>query len=408
MLTLILVLMLLKGLFSYKKTIGKQGIAIVVTSLFVNSFLILIYRLELTSLNLLTYFSDAELYYNQGKELLNYGVKSTSDFLGYKFIVFLTLKFGLFKTPFELNIVNLLFFYNSIIYLIEFARKITFSSLTREQTNFALFFILFNPLIVYSLFRNLKDSYFLFIIALLIKANTNHNLKSYIKITINALATPYLISIRPWSFIVPFGIYIFDIYSRKQKSHKNFNYLIVLFFVATTTIVIFWYLKGDYINMWINHLESNDVAGIEEKVGFSLTDKLLGPFRLLLGPGPYRPLFPEKYFLYYLKCGNVMIEFGILLWYLFISTLIANFKGFDKEKFKLLSPIVFVISCYLIIYAFAYSGAVEIRFRGQLFPLMIVLLTFSLSKNIKWTPSRTILTISIFVAITMFSTFISL
>jgi len=350
------------------------------------------------------YFSDAQAYYNEGLYLIHFGIHNYIDLLGYKFIVYLTLKYGLLKSPAELNIVNLLLFYNAILFILRYV--ISKVDGKHFQINLLLFLILFNPLITFSLFRNMKDATFFFFVGYLLWINSNKDFSNGFKIVVNILLTLYLPSIRPWAFILPFSLFYIE-FLLKRNIKLNFSNILIIGMVSFLLVAVVWHFKGNYILMWIKYLNYSDPGGAAKTVGLGLIDRLMGPLRLLLGPGPYRPLFASTYYKYHIPIGDFLTEVGIVFWYVFLSVFTVKFLSISKIKLKQISSLLFILSCYLIIYAFAYSGAVDIRFRGLIFPLLIFLFVFARNSRLNINKSYVFVTYIVFFFISTVSIIIS-
>lgn len=404
MILILVILILIWNIHTLKGNFNRKAYFFLIFSILLNTLYILIYRYELTILNREVYFSDAQAYYDKGLYLIHFGIHQPIDLLGYKFIVYLILKYGLLKSPAELNIVNLLLFYNAILFILRYV--ISKVDVNHFKINLLLFLILFNPLITFSLFRNLKDATFFFFVGYLLWINSNKNFSNEFKIVVNIILTLYLPSIRPWAFILPFSLFSIE-FLLKRDIKLKFSNILIIGMVSFLLVAVVWYFKGNYILLWINYLNYSDPGGAAKTVGLGLTNRLMGPFRLLLGPGPYRPLFASIYYKYHIPIGDFLSEVGIVFWYMFLSVFTVKVLSVSKIRLKQMSALLFVLSCYLIIYAFAYSGAVEIRFRGQIFPLVIFLFVFARNTRLKNNTFNVFVTYIVFLLISMVSILIS-
>lgn len=154
--------LLKKRLFNYK---------LLIFTLFIQLLILICYRIELTTLGREVYYSDAYNYWEQTKLLLadinNYSLidKITGGQTFYVLFCYLIQKTSLFQSPILLNLSNLLLLNNTIFIFAYLLDKINIRASTIK---FYLFFLLNNPLIIYSLIRNMKDALILFLTVLLV------------------------------------------------------------------------------------------------------------------------------------------------------------------------------------------------------------------------------------------------
>lgn len=341
--------------------------------------LLFIYRLELKFLwGREVYWSDAEYYWNATLELLKYG-KVTAHNILYVYYGWLLQITSPFVGVIWNNISNVLLLNLSFLLAVETSRNLKnhyrFSRIRNDTAllPFSLYFLtIVNPLVVYSLMRNLKDSLFLFLVSFsvfLIKQIAK--IKSLLWLTLavalyNVLLIPLLTNIRPWGFAIPV-VNMISLLISKESMTRGRKFAISLGFLALSVFVFFQFIQR--IQGWISRrdllLELG--AGLENK---GVLPTVLGVFRLLIGPGPIRSLFGSDFFQFYTYLGNFSSLLGsTIFWFIFpyfltryipqITRLLRNGSAFFLNLVAILS-----------IYAYFYGGSAELRFRGVIYSLI--------------------------------------
>lgn len=370
---IIIILQLILIFYLLKKYITNDDLYYKVKKLFIwglsfQVLLLFIYRFNLYWLGRNVYFSDAETYWSITKTLLSGG---TVD--AYNKTYFITCYFIQKLSPFIWvgwnNIFNILCVDLSIILI----TVIMYKNDKQKQISYFLYFTLFNPLIYYSLMRNLKDAMFIFMVFTLgyfLEKTTSSKKHVLLFSALTLLSMPIFYNIRPWAFIIPvlaLLVLIIDNYEEWKKYKKY------LFIAGITIFIIGMLLFGKMVivtlQVWIPVVMTNFLSR-------SFSQTILGFGKFFIGPGFYRALFGAEFFEHYTITGNIMTAIGSLLWYFQLSLMICMLKKPIKNIKK--SPtivkylILFLIS-FVGIYVMQYGGSVEIRMRGVLY-----LTTFSL------------------------------
>lgn len=337
--------------------------------------LLIIYRFNLFNLNRIVYYSDAETYWYNTLELIKYGKSEGYNSL-YYYLCFILQKTSPFIWVGWNNIFN--------ITCINFSVVLTICTFNNKnivnKIKYLIIAVMFNPFIIYSLFRNLKDALFMlmvFITAYLLnyaleKGSRVFNVLLYF---IFILLTYLFLLIRPWGFIIPIiGIIYFTICLIKKTKINIKNILkknIALLFLAILIfIVAFVFLFQDIfatIKVWFPTV-------YHELSSRNIFVTLIGFFKFLFAPGPIRALLGSRYFVHYTDSGNIMCFLGQIMWWVSIIIITANViisiqqKKVEIKKSTILSKFIFVIMLvYLCIYVIQYGGVAELRLRAVMY-----------------------------------------
>lgn len=392
---IILLIMLILIFQILNNNISKDDIKdirkIFIIALFFQLILFFIYQFDLAMVGRDVYYSDAEYYWEATKTILNGGQSLSYNRLYYTFCAIIQL-----LSPFVWVGWNNLF---NILCVDMCAALATTIIYKKNKTNvmYFLYFVLFNPLIYYSLMRNLKDAMFILLVFSLgyLLNKTIENKKNYwIFIIIDVLTIPLFYNIRPWAFIISlFPILILMFNQRKQI----LKYKIPIFFIALFLIsfVLLFFGKTIILNIqiWAPIVWNSFITR-------GIMSNLLGLGKLFIGPGFIRALFGHEYFEHYLILGNYMTAFGSLLWLATISFLLVMIKEPIKKIIKSSSftkyLILFFIS-YVLIYTMQYGGSSEIRIRGVLY--LTVYSLFFTTFEYKMTEKKTLISLILFMGI---------
>lgn len=167
--------------------------------------------------------------------------------------------------------------------------------------------------------------------------------------------------VRPWGFIVPVTMVFITLMHQQRFSFKHI--LTVFFMVPIGLYILFFSRYSSNIISWYPII-------IKMALARGIFSSILGPFNMLIGPGPVRPMFGHLYFWFYTISGNVATSIGALVWWF---TLPFYFAIIQYKKLKEISLLQKYIGSFLIIfvviYSLAYGGSVELRFRGILYIL---------------------------------------
>ena len=347
-------------LFWFKK-VFKKDFSLLIFPLIVGFIIIISYRLELLWINRLVYFSDAQYYYDLSLQ---------DDFTFFSYVSFLKLinYLHFFNYPVEINITNFLLFLIScttLFRIIQFNHEKTSHTLKKR----VVFLIMCNPFLIISLSRNMKDSFFLFLITFFIYAFQNFKKKYIFQFFLCVIFSLIFKQVRPWAILFPFLLFVFNLLIINPKFIKN---TIIIFLLIAISSFSLSYIQSyvDYVSIWFEIAKD----GIHEgEFNLSLSERLKGPLKLLVSPGIPRLLFPEIYFKYSMGTVNLFLLIGILINYIILSNI--QIKKILLEFFQNFNLfLLFIVP--LFIYSFAYSGSVEYRIKATiLIPLFFVIIT---------------------------------
>lgn len=358
--------------------------------------LLFIYRFNLYWLGREVYFSDAEAYWESTKILLSGGVTDA-----YNRTYYITCYWIQKLSPFIWVGWNNLFNILCVDLCIVFITIIMYQTNKTNQIAYFLYFTLFNPLIYYSLMRNLKDALFIFMVFLLgyflnQVVKTKRHVWIFTFLTIFSMTLFY--NIRPWAFIIPILALIVLIVSFYQDWK---NYRVSLGILTIILIGIGAFLFGKTIvatlQVWVPIVMQNFLSR-------GIFQTILGIGRLFIGPGFYRSLFGTEFFEYYTMTGNLMIATGTLMWYFLLPLMICMIKKPIKNIKK--SPVItkfliLFLICFIGIYVMQYGGSAEIRMRGVLY--LTIFSLFFTTFDYQMTKKNTLIAMLLFLLIFIIS-----
>ncbi|GEM_PF-2122126 len=362
----IVLLVLLRKQMNIHKT------SILFFTFLIQFILLFVYRVELKFLwNRDVYWSDAEYYWENTLRLLN-GIPTIFYNSTYVYYSYLIQKTSPFYSPLWNNISNLFLINLSFFLGIEITKPIE----RKKKLPIILYLTsVANPLVIYSLIRNLKDSLFLFIVILSIYILVKIQ---HINVSIRYMILPLyfytflflLNNIRPWGFMVVFSnIIIFLLLMNPGKFSKIISFIVLLG-------IIFGLFQAQKflgtIQIWLMNRENLIEYGIgSDTSNFGLLTLFIGFFRMLMGPGPIRSIFGTNYFMYYTYTGLVASFIGSLIWWFLFPVLlgkvVSKLKDIFQNNFLYVTVVLLMI---LLIYTYFYGGSTELRFRGILYILI--------------------------------------
>lgn len=324
--------------------------------------LLICYRLELSTVwQREVYWSDAETYWEAIQYMLYTGEVPEVFNPGFVIACYLVLRsFGLYH-PVLINIFNLLLLDISVFLL---AHLMLSKDVRSGNIRLFLTLTLLNPLISYSLLRELKDALFLFLSILCLLFVEQWVIRSIRGMLFGLLvlgAMSILIrSIRPWGFVIPWIFLLSAFIARLGLRPRS-----ILPFITLLAISISFTEAGfkQDIEVWGNY-------GLRTSSTYEISEMLLGPAKLIAGPGPVRSLLGSQYFMFWTTTGNVAGFLGGMLWWLALPLLIIAFFKASKEKIMAFLPLLAFTAVFIVNYAIAYAGSVDLRFRGTLYPLI--------------------------------------
>lgn len=276
--------------FLYKnidnKEVRKKVIIVFAVAVLFQAILLLIYRLDLKSLNRDVYYSDAGNYWQATLDVLN-GKGSNA----YNEVYYITCSVIQKLSPFVWvgwnNIFNLLCVDLSIalcaVSIYKFLSKKNDKN-RRVQTIIFCCINLFNPLICYSLMRNLKDALFFLLVVIighgLQYLLENKSIKNSIIYMIKlAICSMLLMGIRPWGILAAFiPIAILIIQKNKENYEKNAIKILAILLVITGIVL------GERIwstfKLWVPIV-------LESAISRGIFSNIKGVATLVLGPRTY-------------------------------------------------------------------------------------------------------------------------
>lgn len=368
--------------------------------------LLLLYRLDLLSLNRNVYYSDAETYWKNTLELINYGQSAGYNALYYKICYYLQMSSPFIWVGWN-NLLNITCINFSIVFIVYSLTNFEINNENDDELykkiKLLLILTMFNPFIIYSLMRNLKDAlfmaYVLFIAFILNRAISKNNIVfSLITYLFFSISIYTMIQLRPWGFIIPLiaiiylTIYLLINLINKIKKEFEINRVkIILFLILTLVALIFvsFILCFKVFPHVIATLRVWIPSVMDSLMQRNLISMLLGFFKFIVAPGPLRSLFGNKYFIHYTNSGNIMCCIGQIMWWFSIIIILSNViisikdkkTNFDIKKHfcNFISIITFI---YIVIYVIQYGGTAEIRLRAvmYIFVFSIFFSNFSFNK----------------------------
>lgn len=331
--------------------------------------LLIAYRLELSFLwHRTVYWSDAEYYWTQTLDLLN-GVPISAYNLTYVYYSYLVQLTSPFRTPLLNNISNVLLMNLSFFLGIEIVKQ--------NNHKLRLPWIIYmtsigNPLVTYSLMRNLKDSLFLFLtVSSIYTIIQLLRMRPFLRYLILPLWTYLFLmllnNIRPWGFLIVLSNVALLLLMERRRIYKLTNLLILL------ALLFGLFQAGRYVDITKAWLAQREIL-IEYGTGHSQLNPLtvpLGIFRIIMGPGPIRSLFGHEYFLYYTYVGLIASFIGSILWWFLFPALLGKVLSSPGKLIR--GNVVYLSSIlllFILIYSYFYGGSTELRFRGTLYILI--------------------------------------
>lgn len=372
---MLILLVELAAIFWMAKVLKSKGLRGIhnwlVLALGVQFLLVTIYRLELWTLGREVYYSDAEIYWNTTLALLK-GADVTTWNMGYVYYCYLIQKTSPFVWAGFINLSNVLLIDLTGLSL---AYVMIENKVPSRNVETFLAIGLLNPLVIYSLARNLKDVLFLFYVSLIILCFhflTRHNTRR-ILLSIALIVLTILVSeVRPWGFLVSLSLFGF-LYLRWLS--KGFRQRPILFYLLSVGIAVLAAILVIFLK-YLGYMATLEVwvpIVIESASSQGLLNLLLAPTRILTGPGPFRAIQGAKYFWFYTVSGNFFAAIGALLWWFHLGSFGARLitSRLNKNTVSVLLAITWGL--FVIIYSLQYGGSLELRFRGVIYVLTAAL-----------------------------------
>lgn len=333
----------------------KLGSRLIIAILF-QFVIVLIYRLNLDAIGREVYYSDAEVYWKESLILLNKG-KLIGNQVGYAYFSAIIQFFSPFKSVVWNNISNV--FLIDLAVLLS-AYTMSLYDVNKENIKAFVNICIFNPLVIYSLGRNLKDALFIFLaVAIVFAYIMLEQKKNVIYVAIIIGLCIVISSVRPWGFlIVP--MLIIEKLLTTPKNRRLRSLCLVVVIVVSFLIVLRLAGLWKHVELWMPIV-------FEKANSISPISLMLAPVKILTGPGPYRSLFGGEYFLFTTLSGNIFSAIGSVMWWWCLSTFIINFRKLKLKNSRY--PFLIIALFFIVVYSMQYGGSLELRFRGVIYIL---------------------------------------
>jgi len=371
------------------KSLRKDLIGVTLFVLFFSliSLLLLTFELKLYGIENADYGSDANYYWKAFLHVLD-GI-SPDNYLAPNYVRWgvLVLFLSVDKSIIWVKLANILLYsLSSNLLMIILYTRMPF--IFKKSTNILFSIFTLNGIIIWTVIRNLKETFFLFILILeiyMLNILLVKYIGKYIKIILIILLIYFyfilLNGLRPMggilSLFVFLGVYLsvnkqLDLYSKKGYI-KN---LIIVFII----LIIFYliYSKFDIIMSFQKLFLEGDTWALEISEKFSLLSYPIYIQRFLLGPGPFRSLMQLLYknvFLVSTKTGDILIFVGSFVWW--IELLFVFYKLLRSisllRNCKYFYDFLILCSIFTIAYSFISGGTGDTRLRSMIYFLSIPL-----------------------------------
>ena len=356
-------------LFFLNKKVKSKGLnysKLLFFALALQFLLLFVYRVELLLNDRIVYYSDAEVYWENTLTLLE-GKPLIGTQTGYAWYCFMIQITSPIKLVILNNISNMLLV-DITIYIV--AILLQNQNKSSEIVKKFITICIYNPLIIYSLFRNLKDSLFLFLTVLIIYLYVKISQKfKLLYASLIGLLVVYITMVRPWGFIILPLLLIDILFNRK---HKLRNALFLGVIGAGFIAIVFYFGFNKIIDVWVpivfEHAESQSFLSL-----------LSAPLRILTGPGPYRSFLGHEYFQFFTYTGNVCCAIGCALWWWELVCIAFNAIKYRFKGVSINFGIVWLF--FLFVYSLQYGGSLEIRFRGIIYILTMAMFLSGFQKG---------------------------
>lgn len=362
-----------------------------VIALLIQLLFFILYRLELYSIGREVYYSDAEIYWKHTLSYLSGNIYYAYND-AYIWICYIIQKTSPFIWVGWNNIYNILIVDLSIILCANIIYRENEKQLLnkkkgskcdiKEHTNLKQFlnWTVFNPLITYSLMRNLKDATYLFLICIiiyvfyLIQYSQRRRIGWISYFIFLFFMTIVLYRIRPWAFVTSL-IAIWCVLDTLKI--RGFTKIVVVI-VILLSINILMLNNAQFSRIYSStKLWVPIVFDSYQKQSFM--DKILSLPRLFVGPGPFRSILGKQYFMFYTNIGNFMSFVGSIIWWIQFVFMISQVLEGNIKNLTVFAKYMFLnLLFYILIYSMAYRGSTELRFRGVLY-ILVSALFFSIS-----------------------------
>lgn len=352
---------------------------------------LLIFQAELWSNNIWNndYGSDARYYWNAMVSVYLQEQKYT-DFLAPLYVGWgsLILKTSVFPSILWVKLSNILLYSLSanMLYII-ISNRLDRLHVSLRSMLLIMFLLLTNGIIVWTVIRNLKETFFtfvcifyLFTLDKVVNKNMKNRTSSRVLI-FSIIISVYLIlnAIRPlggvYAIILGGTYFMSNIFINQTKvKWKNLQkYLFFVIILLIFLIVNKLDLISAFRELYIKDLVESSGESYLEDFSHNMVALLpLSALRFILGPGPIRSLRQLIYqdiFLVSMRSGDVLIFIGSSLWWFMLIILFFNifhhFKSFLNISKYFLD---FYSFCFAFLMAYSYLGGTgDTRLRSVLY-----------------------------------------
>ena len=341
-------------------SLEKQGVRkITQTMLFaflVQSVILLIYRLELSHLGREVYYSDAEIYWQNTQLLLDGGSLLGSQ-TGYAYFCALLQWTSPVQSVLWNNISNILLVDLSVLLI---GKLMADNRIVWHNICSFVSICVFNPLVIYSLGRNLKDALFLAMAVAIVFCYLGLSKKrKALKLLAIIALTAGIATVRPWGFLIPLLLPFERLFSGSRRTVlKRIMFFAFFFGIAFWAVSSSWMWR--IVKLWTPIVFENSAQQ-------SLASLAAAPLKALTGPGPLRSFLGHEYFLFYTYSGNIFSAIGACMWWWNIANFVTKFRKPVWRPISICFGLIWLF--FLTVYSMQYGGSLELRFRGVVYIL---------------------------------------
>ncbi|MGC9001050.1 hypothetical protein [Caldisericum sp.] len=370
----------------------KEILVVLLVILIWNLLWLVLVQAELFYKGVYTYGSDANYYYNEFLRCL--GNARPFYTAMHSRLAPLYVLFGTFilKTSPNLSSVwiklsNILLI--EVIFVLIYFWMRTYIKRTSLIINLLFFFGL-NGIITWTVLRELKDIFFVFLVIINL-SGLDYLLKkgkSLQAILFTGLMIYLQFNVRMFAVAIPLVILFIYILVWRKSIKRNLYYLYGAFVILILLFEhkrIAWFYTG-FIYYAERFREPLTLLGSS-----SITQFLIAPFRFLIGPGPIRALEGSEVFVVTTNMGNILIFLGSILWWIILPILFMVFV-FDS-KFIFRNLYFFATPIFIVLmYSIMYLGTGDTRLRATTYILFIPAICKYLEYLVDNKPKKLVLT----------------
>ncbi|MGC8758160.1 MAG: hypothetical protein ACP5QX_06950 [Caldisericaceae bacterium] len=370
----------------------KEILVVLLVILIWNLLWLVLVQAELFYKGVYTYGSDANYYYNEFLRCL--GNARPFYTAMHSRLAPLYVLFGTFilKTSPNLSSVwiklsNILLI--EVIFVLIYFWMRTYIKRTSLIINLLFFFGL-NGIITWTVLRELKDIFFVFLVIINL-SGLDYLLKkgkSLQAILFTGLMIYLQFNVRMFAVAIPLVILFIYILVWRKSIKRNLYYLLGAFVILILLFEhkrIAWFYTG-FIYYAGRFREPLTLLGSS-----SITQILIAPFRFLIGPGPIRALEGSEVFVVTTNMGNILIFLGSILWWIILPILFMVFV-FDS-KFIFRNLYFFATPIFIVLmYSIMYLGTGDTRLRATTYILFIPAICKYLEYLVDNKPKKLVLT----------------